>query len=455
MLLRTKLFGKIYEFRDIRELMGKANEPKSGDELAGVAAASITERAAAKYVLSEVTLDILRANPAVPYDQDDVTRAIDDAVNETVYNEIKSWTVGGFREWILSDKTTLGMIRRIGNGLTSEMVSAVTKLMSNLDLVYGASKIRVSSHCVNTSGLPGTLASRLQPNHPTDSPEGIRAEIYEGLSYGSGDSVIGINPVDDSLASVMRLLDMTYEIIQTWKIPTQNCVLAHVTTQIEAIKAGAPVGLVFQSLGGSQKANESFGINVSMMDDAYQVAQKYCWPEGPNYMYFETGQGSALSSNSNNGWDQLTLEARIYGLARRWKPYQVNTVVGFIGQEYLYDAVQITRAGLEDHFMGKLTGIPMGCDACYTNHARANQNDIENLAILLSAAGCNYFMGVPMGDDVMLAYQCTSYHDAPSLRQTLGLHPLPEFELWMEELGFIKNGILTDKAGDPSFFLSK
>ncbi len=455
MRLRTKLFGKTYEFRDMRELMGKANEPKSGDELAGVAATSVTERVAAKYVLSEVTLETLRHNPAVPYDEDEVTRVIDDAVNETVYNEIKHWTVGDFREWLLSDQTTGADIRRISNGLTAEMVAAVTKIMSNLDLIYAASKIRVTSHCRNTAGLPGTLASRLQPNHPTDSPEGIRAEIYEGLSYGSGDSVIGINPVDDSLGSTMRLLEMTYDIIKTWEIPTQNCVLAHVTTQMQALKKGAPVGLVFQSLAGSQKANESFGIDVGMMDEAYELAKKYCWPEGPNYLYFETGQGSALSADAHNGWDQLTLEARIYGLAKRWKPYQVNTVVGFIGPEYLYDAVQITRAGLEDHFMGKLTGIPMGCDACYTNHARATQNDIENLAVLLTAAGCNYFMGVPMGDDVMLAYQCTSYHDAPSLRQTLGLRPLPEFEKWMERMGLMKDGVLTEKAGDPSVFLSR
>ncbi len=453
MLLRTKLFGKTYEFKDIRELMGKANEPKSGDELAGVAAESVTERVAAKYVLAEVPLETLRQNPAVPYDDDEVTRAIDDAVNETIYNEIKHWTVGDFREWILADTTTPKMIRRVSNGLTAEMVAAVTKLMSNLDLIYGAQKIRVSSHCANTAGLPGTLASRLQPNHPTDSPEGIRAEIYEGLSYGSGDSVIGINPVDDSLGSTMRLLDMTYDIIKTWEIPTQNCVLAHVTTQMQALKQGAPVGLVFQSLAGTQKANESFGIDVDMMDEAYALAQKYCWPEGPNYMYFETGQGSALSADAHYDWDQLTLEARIYGLAKRYKPYQVNTVVGFIGPEYLYDAVQISRAGLEDHFMGKLTGIPMGVDACYTNHARATQNDIESLAVQLTAAGCNYFMGVPMGDDVMLAYQCTSYHDAPSLRQTLGLHPLPEFEAWMETMGLLKNGTLTEKAGDPTIFL--
>jgi ethanolamine ammonia-lyase large subunit len=455
MLLREKLYGKAYEFGSVKEVLAKANEEKSGDRQAGIAASSVAERMAAKHVLADTTLETLRQNPAVPYDEDEVTRVIEDAVNETIYQEIKGWKVGDFREWILSDKTTPDMIRRVSNGLTAEMVAGVTKLMSNLDLIYAASKIRVTSHCVNTAGLPGTLASRNQPNHPTDSPEGIRAEIYEGLSFGSGDSVIGINPVDDSLASVMRLLDMTYDVIQKWQIPTQNCVLAHVTTQMEALKRGAPVGLVFQSLAGSQKANEGFGVTVGLMDEAYALAQKYCWPQGPNYMYFETGQGTALSADAHYGSDQLVMEARIYGMAKRYKPYQVNTVVGFIGPEYLYDTVQITRAGLEDHFMGKLTGIPMGCDACYTNHARANQNDIENLAVLLSAAGCNYFMGVPMGDDPMLSYQCTSYHDTASLRQLLRLRPIPEFEKWMVDIGLMKDGILTEKAGDASFFLQR
>ncbi|HHW86652.1 MAG TPA: ethanolamine ammonia-lyase subunit EutB [Chloroflexi bacterium] len=455
MLLRTKLHGKSYEFPDIRTLMGKANEEKSGDRLAGVAAETAAERVAARMVLAEVPLWVLRETPAVPYDQDEVTRVIHDALNERVYGEIKDWTVGQLREWILADTTTGEMIRRISNGLTAEMISAVTKLMSNLDLMYGASKIRVSAHCNNTIGLPGRLSSRNQPNHPTDSPEGIRAEIYEGLSYGSGDSVIGINPVDDSYSSVARLLDMTYDVIQTWQIPTQNCILAHVTTQMKCMESGSPVGLVFQSIAGSQKGNESFGISVGMLDEAYALARKHCFPTGPNYMYFETGQGSELSAEAHHGWDQLTMEARCYGLAKRYHPFQVNTVVGFIGPEYLYDARQIQRAGLEDHFMGKLTGIPMGVDACYTNHARADQNAIENLAVMLTAAGCNYFMGVPMGDDAMLSYQCTSYHDAPTLRQLFKLRPAPEFEAWMEDLGLMKDGVLTEKAGDPSFFLRR
>ena len=455
MLLRTKLFGHTYEFADIKDLLAKANEEKSGDQQAGIAARSAAERVAARHVLAEVPLSALRENPVVPYDEDEVTRAIDDAVNERIYDEIKGWTVGDFREWLLSNKTTSADIRRISNALTGEMVAGVTKLMGNLDLVVAARKIRVVTHNANTMGLPGTLASRLQPNHPTDSVDGIRAAVYEGLSFGSGDSVIGINPSDDTVGSVSRLLEMTWDVIDEWEVPTQNCVLAHVTTQMEALKRGAPVGLVFQSIAGSQKAMESFGVSVGLLDEAYDLAKKHCVTAGPNYMYFETGQGSALSADAHHGADQLVLEARNYAIAKRWQPFQVNTVVGFIGPEYLYDSVQIIRAGLEDHFMGKLTGISMGCDVCYTNHAKADQNSNDNLAVLLASAGVNFIMGIPMGDDAMLSYQTTSYHDAPSLRQALGLRPLPEFEAWMEEVGLWKDGQLTDIAGDASFFLKR
>lgn len=455
MLLRTKLHGKTYEFSDVRLLMGKANEEKSGDRLAGVCAESAAERVAARLVLAELPLWVLRQTPAVPYEEDEVTRVIQDAVDETVYTSLKDWTVGEFREWLLADTTTSEMIQHISAGLTAEMIAAVTKLMSNLDLIYAASKIRVSAHCNNTIGAPGRLSSRLQPNHPTDSPEAIRAEIYEGLSYGAGDSVIGINPSDDSYSSVSRLLDMTYEVIKEWEIPTQNCVLAHITTQMKCLQSGSPVGLVFQSIAGSQKGCESFGISVGMLDEAYELARTHCFPAGPNFMYFETGQGSALSADAHNGWDQLTLEARNYGLAKRYHPFQVNTVVGFIGPEYLYDANQIQRAGLEDHFMGKLTGISMGVDSCYTNHARADQNANENLAVLLTAAGCNFFMAIPMGDDSMLSYQSTSYHDTASLRQLFKLRPAAEFEVWMEEIGLMKDGFLTALAGDPTFFLRR
>jgi ethanolamine ammonia-lyase large subunit len=454
-LLAATLFGQRYEFRDIKDLLAKANEEKSGDRLAGIAAQSAAERMAAKHVLAEVTLQTLRANPAVPYDEDEVTRVIDDAVNEAAYGQIKGWAVGELREWLLADTTTNEMITHAAGGMTAEMIAAVTKLMSNLDLMLAAKKIRNVTHCNNTMGLPGTLGSRLQPNHQTDSVEGIRAAIYDGLSFGSGDAVIGINPSDDSIGSVSRLLEMTHEVITRWEIPTQNCVLAHVSTQMEAMRRGAPLGLVFQSLSGSQKGCESFGIDVGMLDEAYALAQRYAVSTGPNYMYFETGQGAELSSDAHFGSDQLVMEARCYGLAKRYHPFQVNTVVGFIGPEYLYDSTQITRAGLEDHFMGKLTGISMGCDVCYTNHARSTQNENENLAVLLAAAGVNFIMGIPMGDDSMLSYQTTSFHDAPTLRQLLDLRPLPEFEAWMEDLGLLRNGRLTAAAGDASFFLGR
>jgi ethanolamine ammonia-lyase large subunit len=455
MQLAATLFGHRYQFRDVLDVLAKSNEDKSGDHLAGIAAESAAERMAARFVLSEVTLETLRQNPAVPYEQDEVTRVIDDAVNESVYAEIKGMQVGEMREWLLSDTTTEDMIKRFSNALTAEMIAAVTKLMSNLDLMLAASKITVVKHCNNTIGLRGTLGSRCQPNNQTDSVEGIRAAIYEGLSFGSGDAVIGINPSDDSLGSVSRLLEMTQEVITRWEIPTQNCVLSHVSTQMEAMRKGAPVGLVFQSLAGSQKGNESFGIDVALLDEAYALAKRYSVATGPNYMYFESGQGAELSSDAHHGADQVVMEARCYGLAKRYDPFQMNTVVGFIGPEYLYDSTQIIRAGLEDHFMGKLTGISMGADVCYTNHARCTQNELENLAVLLGAAGVNFIMGIPMGDDSMLSYQSSSFHDAPSLRQLLRLRPLPEFEAWMEGLGLLRDGRLTEKAGDASFFLGR
>ena len=434
MQLAATLFGRRYQFRDIKDLLAKANEEKSGDQLAGVAAESAAERMAARFVLSEVTLETLRQNPAVPYEDDEVTQVIDDAVNEAVFAEIKGMQVGELREWLLADTTTEDMIKRLSNGLTSEMVAAVTKLMSNLDLMLAASKIRVVKHATNTIGMPGTLGSRCQPNNQTDSVEGIRAAVYEGLSFGSGDSVIGINPSDDSLGNVAQLLEMTYEVITRWEIPTQNCVLAHVSTQMEAMRKGAPVGLVFQSLAGSQKGNESFGIDVEMLDEAYALAKRYSVATGPNFMYFETGQGAELSADAHNGADQLVMEARCYGFAKRWDPFQLNTVVGFIGPEYLYDGKQIVRAGLEDHFCGKLLGVPMGCDVCYTNHAEADQEDMDTLLTLLAAAGCNYIMGVPGADDIMLNYQSTSFHDSHYLRQLLGLRPAPEFEEWLQKM---------------------
>ena len=456
MILKTKLFGHTYEFKSLREVMAKANEEKSGDKLAGIAAEDAQERVAAKVVLSHITLNEIRNCPAVPYEEDEVTRIIQDAVNETIFEKFKNMTVAEFREWLLDEKTDGAMIRRASLGLTSEIVAAVCKLMSNLDLIYAAKKMRVSAHCNTTIGLPGTFSSRLQPNHTTDDPKGIIASVMEGLSVGCGDAVIGLNPVDDSVESVARILKMFDEFKEKWEIPTQICVLAHVTTQTEAAdKMGAPLDLMFQSIAGSQKGNEAFGLTAQMLDEGRDMMLHKGTCTGPNVMYFETGQGSELSSDAHNGWDQVTMEARCYGLAKRYQPFLVNTVVGFIGPEYLYDSKQVTRAGLEDHFMGKLTGIPMGCDACYTNHMKADQNDIENLATLLVAAGCNYVMGVPQGDDCMLMYQCTGYHEAAALREVFGLRPIKEFDAWLEKMGFSENGKLTPKAGDASVFMAK
>ncbi|QAT43780.1 ethanolamine ammonia-lyase subunit EutB [Aminipila luticellarii] len=456
MILRTKLFGHNYEFKSLREVMAKANEEKSGDKLAGIAAESAEERVAAKVVLSHITLAEIRNTPAVPYEEDEVTRIIQDAVNESIYNDFKNMTVAEFREWLLDEKTTSSMIRRASRGITSEIVAAVCKLMSNLDLIYCAKKMRVSAHCNTTIGLPGTFSSRLQPNHTTDDPKGIMASVMEGLSLGCGDAVIGLNPVDDSVESVARILKSFDEFKNKWEVPTQICVLAHVTTQTEAAdKFNAPIDLMFQSIAGSQKGNEAFGLTATMLDEGRDMMLKKGTSTGPNVMYFETGQGSELSSEAHHGWDQVTMEARCYGFAKKYHPFLVNTVVGFIGPEYLYDSKQVIRAGLEDHFMGKLTGIPMGCDACYTNHMKADQNDIENLATLLVAAGCNYIMGVPQGDDCMLMYQCTGYHEAAALREVFGLRPIKEFDMWLEKMGFSENGKLTPLAGDASVFMRK
>ena len=435
MVLSTKLFGKTYVFRNIKAALAKANEEKTGDQLAGLAAESAQERVAAKVVVANLLLSDLRENPAVPYEQDEVTRIIQDDLNESEYRKIRGWTVSELREYILAEETTGDDLRRLSRGLTAEMVAAVTKLMSNLDLIYAAQKIRVTAHCNTTIGLPGTLSCRLQPNHTTDDPEGILASTLEGLTFGAGDAVIGLNPVTDSAQRVKEVLERFQEVKERWCIPTQTCVLAHVTTQMAALQQGAPADLIFQSIAGSQKGNEAFGFSAKTLDEARTMALSKGTAEGPNVMYFETGQGSELSSEAHFGTDQVT------------------TVVGFIGPEYLYDARQVTRAGLEDHFMGKLTGLPMGCDACYTNHMKADQNDIENLATLLTAAGCNYFMGIPHGDDVMLNYQTTGFRETAALREIFGLTATPPFQAWLEKMGFVENGRLTAKAGDGSVLL--
>src|SRR5665213_312006 len=434
MNLASTLRGTTYRFRDLKQVLAKANEEKSGDRLAGLAAESVSERIAAKRVLSAVTRLIL----------DDLQRPI--------YDQVKSWTVADLRERVLDDTTDGAELLRLSRGLTSEMIAACAKLMTNLDLIVAARKIRVVVHATNTVGLAGRLSVRLQPNHPSDSIDGIMASLREGLSYGTGDAVIGINPVTDNPEQTATILNATGDFMRQWRIPTQNCCLAHVTTQMKALEAGAQLGLMFQSIAGTEKALRSFGVTLPLLDEAHDMTLKLGQCQGPNVMYFETGQGSALSAEAHEGADQMTLEARNYGLARHYRPFLVNTVVGFIGPEYLYDARQITRAGLEDHFMGKFHGISMGCDACYTNHADADQNDLENLEVLLSAAGCNFFMGLPMGDDVMLNYQSTSFQDDATLRQLFGYRPAPEFEAWLEEMGLMRDGKLTARAGDPSLF---
>ena len=454
MILKTKLLGRVYDFPTVREVMAKANEEKSGDRLAGIAAGNAEERVAAKVVLSGLTLNDLRNSPAVPYETDEVTRIIQDGVNEKIFASIRNWTVSELREWLLDEANDGAAIRRISRGLTSEMVAAVAKLMSNLDLIYAAKKLRVTATCNTTIGEPGTLSARLQPNHPTDDPDGILASLLEGLTFGAGDAVLGLNPVDDSVESVTRVLERFREVKEKWAIPTQTCVLAHVTTQMECIRKGAPADLIFQSIAGSQKGNEAFGFTAGTLAEARELALREGTATGPNVLYFETGQGSELSSEAHNGWDQVTMEARCYGFARHFQPFLVNTVVGFIGPEYLYNAKQVIRAGLEDHFMGKLTGVPMGCDACYTNHMKADQNDIEDLAVLLTAAGCNYFMGIPHGDDVMLNYQTTGYRETAALRELFGLTAIRPFQDWLEKMGFVENGKLTPLAGDGSVLLA-
>jgi ethanolamine ammonia-lyase large subunit len=448
----ARVHGEHFSFASLKEVMGRANELRSGDRQAGLAARSMREMAAAKRVLAELPLSVLREHPSVPYEEDEVTRVVEDGLDRHAYEKIKTWTVAELREWILDDRTSGAEISAISPGLTPEMVAACAKLMSNMDLVLGGRKIRVVVRCNATLGLPGRISSRLQPNHPTDSVAGVLAAVKDGLSYGNGDAVIGVNPATGDVQGTIDILHAVKDLMRRFRIPTQNCVLSHVTIQMAAVRKGAPLDLMFQSIAGSEKANRNFGVSVSVLDEANDLAKREGTARGPNVMYFETGQGTALSSNAHHDTDQVTMEARAYGLARRYQPFLLNSVVGFIGPEYLKDAKEITRAGLEDHFMGKLTGISMGCDACYTNHAVADQNDQENLELLLATAGVNYLMGIPMGDDVMLNYQTTSFHNNAALREILGLRPTPEFEAWLEKMGLWRNGKLTDRAGDPTLF---
>jgi ethanolamine ammonia-lyase large subunit len=415
----------------LKELLAKASPPRSGDELAGIAAANAEERVRAQMALADVPLKAFLAEQIVPYESDEVTRLICDAHEAAAFAPISHLTVGGLRDWLLSADAATEQLTATGPGITPEMAAAVSKIMRLQDLISVAAKCRVITRFRSTIGLQGRLSTRLQPNHPTDDLKGIAASILEGLSYGNGDAVIGVNPATDSVRIVEALLRMLDRLRELYEIPTQICVLAHVTTQMQALLRGAPIDLVFQSIAGTEAANTSFGVNLAMLDEAHQAAKEL--KRGENVMYFETGQGSALSANAHHGVDQQTCEARAYAVARRYQPLLVNTVVGFIGPEYLYDGKQIIRAGLEDHFCGKLLGLPMGCDICYTNHAEADQDDMDALLTMLGVAGCNYIMGVPGADDIMLHYQSTSFHDALYIRSVLGLRPAPEFEAWLAQ----------------------
>jgi ethanolamine ammonia-lyase large subunit len=447
-----------YTFADLRDLLAKATPMRSGDVLAGVAAESAEQRVAAQFALADLPLTHFLEKHIVPYEADEVTRLIVDTHDAQAFAPIRSLTVGELRNWLLSDDATGERLAALAPGLTPEMVAAVSKLMRVQDLIAAARKICVVTHFRTTVGLPGRLSQRLQPNHPTDDPAGIAASILDGLLLGSGDAVIGLNPAGDNVATTTRLLRMIDTLRRRFQIPVQSCVLAHITTQMEALNAGAPVDLIFQSIAGTEAANRSFGVSLALLNEANQAGLALhrgglCadGSTGGNIMYFETGQGSALSANAHHGVDQQTLEVRAYAVARAFNPMLVNSVVGFIGPEYLYDGKQIARAGLEDHFCGKLLGLPMGCDVCYTNHAEADQDDMDTLLTLLGAAGVNYIMGVPGADDVMLNYQSTSFHDALYLRRILGLRPAPEFEAWLAGESFAR---LTAEANHPERLLT-
>lgn len=431
--------------------MGKASDFRSGDRLAGTAAADGAERIAAKRVLAELTVTDITEHPAVPYEQDAVTRIIMDDLDSIAYAAIKNKTIGELRDWLLSEKTSGEQMLAAGRGMTSEVIAATSKLMDNMDLITAGAKMHIQARCNTTIGGRNVLASRLQPNHPVDNPAGITASVLEGLSYGVGDAVIGVNPAIDSPEDTAAIWNALGDLRDRLGIPTQTCVLSHVTTQMKAFESGARADLCFQSIAGTQKALASFGVTTEMLSEA-EATFREGTAAGPNVMYFETGQGSELSSGANFGWDQQTMECRCYGLARHYHPFLVNTVVGFMGPEYLYDAHQLLRAGLEDVFCGHLHGLPMGCDVCYTNHMPTDQNDIENLAVLLAGAGCHYFMGLPQGDDCMLMYQSTGYHDIAALRTTLGKKPIPEFEAWLEAKGILRDGRPGPEFGNPEVF---
>ncbi len=448
MQLASTIRNVRYTFASVTEVLAKANPPKSGDDLAGLSARDAVERVAARAVLADLTLRDLRENPVVPYERDELTRQVEDELDDQAYRAVAHLTVGQFREWLLDIGTTGPTLRAVAPGLTPEMVAAAAKLMSNFDLMTVGAKCLVVVRANNTLGLPGRLSSRCQPNHPTDDVAGILASMREGLSYGCGDAVIGVNPATDTAESTAEILRAIDDVLRRNEIPTQHCVLSHVTVQMKALQLGCPMDLMFQSVAGTEDANKAFGISVALLDEAWELMKAKGSTRGPNRMYFETGQGSALSSHAHHGADQVTIEARAYGLARRYKPFLVNTVVGFIGPEYLEDGPQISRAALEDHCMGKLLGLPMGCDACFTYHATMSQDELESLKVLLGAAGCTYLMSLPVGDDIMLNYQSTSYHDIPTLRRLLGKRPTPEFDAWLDARGIWRGDDPGPRFGD-------
>jgi ethanolamine ammonia-lyase large subunit len=447
--------GQTWRFDSLRQLLAKASPARSGDYLAEIAAGSDVERAAAQMALADVPLKRFLDEALIPYEEDEVTRLIIDTHDAQAFAAVSHLTVGGFRDWLLGDEATEASLRALAPGVTPEMAAAVSKIMRVQDLVLVAQKIRVVTRFRNTVGLRGRMSTRLQPNHPTDDPAGIAASVLDGLLYGNGDAMIGINPASDSLSAISELLKMLDGVIQHYGIPTQSCVLTHVTSSVAAIERGVPLDLVFQSIAGTQAANSSFGISLAVLQEGYEAGLSLKrGTQGNNLMYFETGQGSALSANAHHGVDQQTCEARAYAVARRFDPFLVNTVVGFIGPEYLYNGKQIIRAGLEDHFCGKLMGVPMGCDICYTNHAEADQDDMDMLLTLLGVAGINFIMGIPGSDDVMLNYQTTSFHDALYARKTLGLRPAPEFEEWLARMDILeqKDGQLRLGKSVPPLF---
>lgn len=438
MIYRYSIDSHTYQFEDLKAVLAKATPARSGDYLAGVAAETYAERMAARMCLAEIPLKTFLEDLIIPYESDEVTRLIVDTHNQQAFAEISHLTVGDFRDWLLTDEVDTTTLTRVAPGITPEMAAAVSKLMRNQDLILVAKKCKVITAFRDTIGLPGHISTRLQPNHPTDDPRGIAASIVDGLLYGSGDAVIGINPATDSIPALMDLYYLVDEIINQYQIPTQSCILTHVTNQIQVIEKGAPVDLVFQSIAGTEKANKSFGIDLAVLAEAQSAALSLNrGTVGNNVMYFETGQGSVLSANANFGVDQQTCEARAYAVARHFSPLLSNTVVGFIGPEYLYDGKQIIRAGLEDHFCGKLLGVPLGCDVCYTNHAEADQDDMDTLMTLLANAGLTFIMGIPGADDIMLNYQTTSFHDALYLRKVLGLRAAPEFEKWLKQMNIM------------------